>query len=246
MFLLPKTHWEVRKAKSKGKGVFAKKDIPAGVVIGDYIGKVIHTDDEENYEKKYGFYCMYFHRNASIFPDPKDDGIHLINHSCAPNSWMYTYKGHTLYFSLRKIFKGEELTISYLIGPQDKECSPCDDICRCGSVVCTQTMHMPEKKYDEWRKYDDRLSKKTKREVVSVGKILPKLKDYPSIIPDDSLYTLFGAQDKKPEVYKDKTLPSQEELRKRIRETGKYIELKNLNLMILGISDGIIISTSSN
>lgn len=245
MFLLDSSYWEVQKTKSKGKGVFAKKDILPGTVIGDYIGTVIYPKDETRFEKKHGFYTMYFHKNASIFPNPKDDGIHLINHACAPNCWMFTYKGHTLYFSIRKIFKGEEITISYLLGPQEDECSPCKDQCKCGSIICSQTMHMPEKRYSAWLKHDEKITKKSKYERVKMGNSLPPLSSYPTSITDDSVYTLLGSQDKKPVSYEDSVLPTQKELRKRIRETGKYIHLKKLQMTVMGISDGVVFSKPS-
>lgn len=245
MFLLPKSYWEVKKTKSKGKGVFAKRDIPPGTVIGDYLGLVIRPKDETSYEKKHGFYTMYFHNNASIFPNPKEAGIHLINHSCAPNCWMFTYKGHTLYFSIRKIFKGEEITISYLLGPQENECSPCKDRCKCGSIICSQTMHMPDKRYSVWLEHDKKVAKMSKYERVKMGKQLPQLSFYPTTISDNPVYTLLGSQEKKPVTYNDSVLPIQKELRERIRESGRFINLKNLQMTVLGISEGVVFSKPS-
>lgn len=242
MFLLPQDHWKVKITKHKGKGVFATKDIPAGTVIGDYLGKVIHTKQEEEYEKKHGFYSMYYHDNASVFPDPKTDGIHLINHSCSPNSWMYTYRGHTLYFSTRKIFKGEEITISYLLGPQDKECNPCTDICKCGSINCSQTMHMPEKHYNAWTSYDTKKGKETKTERIRLNKALPPLSSYPTNIPDHDIYTLFGCEDKEALSYADSTLPKKSELRTRMRTSGRYMRFPKLNMTVLGITEDIVVS----
>ena len=43
MCLLKDADWEVKKTKEKGRGVFCKKEIKAGTVIGDYLGKVIKT-----------------------------------------------------------------------------------------------------------------------------------------------------------------------------------------------------------
>jgi SET domain-containing protein len=113
MILLPSKYWEIKDTKNKGRGLFAKMDIPKGLIIGDYLGKVIHPKDavvdEEN------FYLMYYHDTAAIVPDLAKDGVHLLNHACIPNSFLYTYKGHTLAFTLKKILKGEELTIPYLL-----------------------------------------------------------------------------------------------------------------------------------
>src|ERR1035437_4421969 len=120
MILLANDYWEIRKTIKKGRGIFTKKDIPKGAIIGDYIGKVIHPRDavvdEEN------FYLMYYHDYAVIAPDLEKPGIHLLNHSCVPNVWLSIYQGHTLAFALDKIPKGEELTIPYLLSPKDEFC----------------------------------------------------------------------------------------------------------------------------
>lgn len=245
MFLIPKDSWEIRTTAKKGRGIFALKDIGAGVVIGDYLGKVILESEEEKYEKKHGFYSMWYHNDVSIFPDPKKPGIHLVNHSCAPNCWMYTYKGHTLYSAIRKIFKGEELTISYLIGPQDDECKPCSDICRCESDFCAQTMHMPEKYYNAWIAYDDNREKKSKGKRVKLNTQLPHLKSYPKSIRDNQLYILIGNEKKKPGIYSDKKLPSVLEIRARIRETGKPLHFNKLNLTVYGVTNNLLISKAN-
>ncbi|MBI2420663.1 MAG: SET domain-containing protein, partial [Candidatus Levybacteria bacterium] len=153
MILLPRNYWEIRNTKNKGRGLFAIKDIPKGIVIGDYIGKIIHPleaiIDEEN------FYLIYYHDHAVISPDLEKPGVYLLNHSCIPNAFLYIYKGHTLAFALRQISKGEELTIPYLLSPKDKFCDPCPHICRCENLKCSGTMHLSKEKYDKWRKFGD-------------------------------------------------------------------------------------------
>ena len=183
MFLIPNTYWQVKDTQKKGRGVFAKKDINSGVIIGDYIGKIIRPQDaivdEEN------FYLMYYHDHAVISPDLEKSGTHLLNHSCKPNCWFYIHKGHTLAFTLRKILKGEELTIPYLLPPIDKFCDPCPHVCHCGNLKCTGTMHLSKERYKEWRKFNENWAKKTKRERVRFGKDLSALSIYPKKIPKD-------------------------------------------------------------
>lgn len=242
MFLIPRSAWQVKKTKKKGRGIFALKDIEAGTIIGDYLGKVVHPRQEEALEKKYGFYAMYYHRNATIFPNLKREGIHLLNHSCAPNCWMYTYQGHALFFAIRKIFKGEELTIVYLLGPQGKDCSPCPDRCFCESFNCTQTMHTPEKKFRAWVDYDERIARRTKAQPVKFNQDLLPLKKYPRSIPDHYLYTLVGNQKKDPMRFPDKKIPAVSKIRARIRQTGRYLLFPHLNLTVRGVSDGLLIA----
>lgn len=242
MLLLADKDWEVRTSEGKGRGIFVKKNIAGGKVIGDYIGKTIRVADEDNYDKGEHFYTMYYSDNASIFPDSKKPGIHLFNHSCAPNCWMYTYRGHTLYFTLRHIFAGEELTVSYLLSPQDKYCNPCTHLCHCGATFCFQTMHLSDEKYKKWEKFHDDEAEKTRRERVTYGQILEKLDDYPGSIPDNPIYTLFGAKEKYAVSIAAKKVPSTKEVRNIIRETGRTIAFTHLNLRIHGVLDNLLIS----
>jgi len=183
MILLGSDYWEIKETVNKGRGLFAKKDIPKGEIIGDYIGKVIHPKDavvdEEN------FYLMYYHDTAAIAPEIDKPGVHLLNHSCLPNAWLYIYKGHTLAFALKKILKGEELTIPYLLSPIDEFCKPCLHICECGHLNCSKTMHLSREKYNKWRKFNDKWANQTKREKVRIGQDLPQLLSYPKTISRD-------------------------------------------------------------
>lgn len=183
MFLIPPDYFEIKKIKGKGNGVFALKDIPAGIVIGDYTGKILRPEEALVDEKN--FYLMYYHDRAVISPDLKKVGVHLINHSCFPNSSLLVYKGHTLAFSFKKISKGEELTILYMLPPIDKYCDPCLHVCNCGDLNCSKTMHMSKDKYKYWRKITEKQSKETKKERIRYGQDLPILTSYPNRIPKD-------------------------------------------------------------
>lgn len=183
MFLLKDSYWQVKKTKEKGYGIFAKKEIKTGTIIGDYLGKVIKISEFDLNNDKKRLYLMYLTDQAAIFPDLSKPGIHLLNHSCAPNCWIYTYRGHTLFFALRKIEQGDELTISYLLSPKSKNCKPCTHTCKCKSKFCTGTMHLSEEKYQKWQKFQNGQKKKSKTTKFSFGKNLPKLISYPKIIP---------------------------------------------------------------
>jgi uncharacterized protein len=241
MIMLDQTFWEIKNTTRKGKGVFAKKDLAPGIIIGDYIGKVIKTAEEDTSEKN-GLYLLYYHDYASLYPeDINKPGIHMVNHSCVPNCWIYTYKGHTLFFTLRKIFAGEELTISYLLSPDDY-CDPCTHACICESKFCTGTMHLTKEQFQAWNTFNENESKKTKRAPIRYGKMLSKLKAYPATIADNYIYTLFGTTKKPAQQYTDIKLPSLEELRRRIRNTGRSMNFPNLKLIILGVKNNKLIS----
>lgn len=241
MILLNETSWEIKTTKDKGRGIYAKKDIAPGTVIGDYLGKVIKTAEEDTTEKD-GLYLLYYHDYASIYPeDITAVGIHLVNHSCTPNSWVYIYKGHTLFFSLRKIFAGEEITISYLLSPNEF-CEPCPHACICGSQFCTGTMHITKDQFTRWNNFQEEESAKTKRAPIRYGKLLPKLKAYPQTIADNQIYTLFGATDIPSLHSKESELPSIKELRHRIRTTGKKLYFSKIKTTVYGIKDNTIVT----
>lgn len=190
MFLLKDTFWQIKKTKEKGYGVFAKGQIKAGTIIGDYLGKVVDMTQYDLDDDKKGLYLMYFSDEASIYPNLKKPGIHLMNHSCSPNCWIYIYCGHTLFFSLRDIEPGEELTISYLLSPNDETCTPCTHTCKCGSKNCKGTMHLSKDKYEKWQKFQNEQKNKTLCAKFVFGKNLPKLTSYPKITPNNPIYAI--------------------------------------------------------
>lgn len=193
MFLISDDSWEIKETTEKGLGVFAKKAISAGTVIGDYLGKVIKTIDYDlEKEKERHFYLMYLTDEKSIYPDLKKPGIHLLNHSCSPNCWIHLYRSHSLFFAVRNIKPGEELTISYLLSPKE-DCSPCSHVCKCQSKLCTGTMHLTRNKYKKWQGFQNKQKNKTQRTKPVFGKNLPKLTFYPKTISaiEMSLYKKF-------------------------------------------------------
>jgi hypothetical protein len=242
MILLTDDSWEIKTTQKKGRGIYAKKNIAAGIVIGDYIGKVLKTAEDDTHETDEGLYLMYYHNYASLYPtDIKAPGIHLINHSCEANCWMYIYQGHTLFFSLRHIFKGEELTTSYLLNP-DMGCDPCTHVCKCDSMLCSSTMHLSQDRFEKWSKFSEEQAKKTKRTRIRYGRELSKLISYPDIIPDHPIYNLFGSSQQPFLTLDNKKLPSIQELRKVIRETGRTMQFPKLKTRILGIENDTIVS----
>lgn len=189
MFLLPVGSWRVTQTKNKGRGIVATQKIQAGTVIGDYLGMVIKTAQYDITQDIIGLYLMYFTDQASIYPDLTKPGLHLINHSCSPNCWIYTYNRHTLFFALRTIAIGEELTISYLLSPKDAMCDPCVHVCKCDSIACTGTMHLSQEKYLKWQSFQKQQKKQTSRAIFSYGKPLNRLPAYPTYIPIDPIYS---------------------------------------------------------
>lgn len=155
MFFIDKSFYQIKKTRKKGLGVFAKKKIDAKTIIGEYTGEKIEIEKYDLEKDKDGLYLMFLDDNYAIYPDLNTVDIHLLNHSCEPNCWILNTNGKVYFFALRGIDIGEELTISYLLPPKDKNCKPCTHNCYCGSVRCTGTMHQSKENFKKWQKFQD-------------------------------------------------------------------------------------------
>ena len=180
MFLIPSSFWKVRETKYKGKGVFAGKQVPAGTIIGDYVGKLVQLKDVDFDKEKKNLHLMYYNDEIGIYPDLTKPGVHLINHSCSPNCFIYKYKDRTLVFALKKIQKHEEFTIHYLLPPK-MNCKNCTHKCFCGSKNCTDSMHLTEEKYKKWREFQEKQKSEINKKNIKEG-VLKPLPNYPKLV----------------------------------------------------------------
>jgi hypothetical protein len=241
MFLLSKSSYVLRTVPKKGRAVFALRDIPAGTIIGDYVGVVKRIDEED--EIKTGLYTIGLTEKTDVLADPKKVGIHLINHSCMPNCGMAPVaEGHTVYVAVRRIFNGEELTVDYLMSPPDDETTLCPHTCHCGTLFCRGTMHTSFRISEEW---DDYYKKKQKRyyraRLGTYGAELAPLSKYPKQISDNSLWDIFANPKKKAVIVRGAKLPSQKKTRELLRVHGAPVRFVPLGLEVTGVLSGRII-----
>ena len=240
MFLIADKYWEIKTIPKKGRGVFAKTDILPGCVIGDYLGKVVRTDEVTSKDQNYTMGC---NNECSILPDIPTVGIHYINHSCAPNCAMFMYRAHTLYYSLRHIFKEEELTVCYLLGSPTDEDVPCQDVCYCATPVCRGTMHNSEDLNQKFYSYVKKHQPKFfDRIPVDIGSYVKPLEEYPEIISDNQIFDIFGSLKHEPFISNETTMPSLKEIRRRIRETGKLLRFPHIGIEVYGVMSGLLVS----
>lgn len=244
MFLLPSSYYQIRKTKKKGRGVFARQDISAGTIIGDYIGLLKKNKEVVAWENKHGFcYSMDYNDNGlSIFPlDIKAVGVHLINHSCSPNCDTYFYYGHTLFFSLRHIFPNEEISIDYCFDPDNGYKKDWLHACFCGSPFCRGTMYTSDEKLRRYGAFCRQETRGQKFKILPAGEIIPPLEKYPQKIKDNKIFNLFADLKVKPVNYNDKKLPPIAELRKCLRATGRTLNFSNLGLKVIAIVEGKVV-----
>ncbi len=240
MILIPQTDWELRNTEKKGRGIFATKDILPGTIIGDYLGVIM--PDSEISEEVHGLYDMHFSDTTAIVADPKEIGVHIINNSCAPNCDTYTYKSHVLFFALRHIFAGEELSISYYLEPPEKG-HICNHPCFCNTPVCRGTMHVSEEVTRQIHAFILKEEEKFPSEIeIPVGGRLTALSEYPAFIEDDEFYDLFGDFQQESVAQEDSELPTILEIRKRIRESGRRLLFNKLRLEVDGFMNHLLIA----
>ncbi|MEK7630978.1 MAG: SET domain-containing protein [Patescibacteria group bacterium] len=227
--------FEVRTLPDKGKGVFATRDIPAGTIIGDYLGMIVPNEDV--HEEEQGLYAMLLNDQLSILANPTESGIHLINHSCEPNCGMYPLGDHTVYFARRKIFRGEELAVSYTIGQPDEECNPCRHICMCGFPSCRGSLHCSDPELNAFFAFERAALAKQKgrygRYIFEVGKKLEPLASYPKNINDHEIYQLFAVRGKP--AYKLTGKPTLAAIRACIRQEGRPCKIPARGITVLAI-----------
>lgn len=241
MFLIPQNLWEVRKTEDRGRGVYALGEINPGTVIGDYLGRIIPYDDFD--EQHDGLYDMWYSDDLCILPDPSGVGIHLMNHSCAPNCAIYPYRDRMLFFALRRIFPGEEFTVSYLIDPPLDTEPPHRHTCYCKTPVCHGTMDTTWEFSQKWSAYIDELKHDADNPPPHrAGDTLKHLSRYPDTIDDNPIYDLFGSWSHQPVDFAAQSMPDAQTVRRHIRQNGVGMRIPQLQTVILGVMNGLIVS----
>ena len=115
-------------------GVYADQNIPPGRKVIEYTG--VRIDRDEYNRRDETTYVFELDHDWLIDGGVNGSGAELINHSCEPNLATRILKGHILYFSRRRIKKGEELTVDYNYDDTDELI-----LCGCGSNQCRGTIN---------------------------------------------------------------------------------------------------------
>jgi hypothetical protein len=143
----------VRKSSIHNRGVFARKDIPKGARVIEYVGeKVTKKEAEDRVTETIGnadenngaVYIFELNKRHDIDGKVPYNTARFINHSCDPNCETEIIRGHIWITALRDIKKGEEISYNYGYGPDEFEDHPC----RCGSKNCIGYIVAEE----HWRK----------------------------------------------------------------------------------------------
>jgi SET domain-containing protein len=126
----------IRKSPIEGKGCFATISFRRRGKIAEYTGEKITRLEAERRGGRRRLRICDIDDDWSLDGSRGGNGTHYINHSCAPNAYMRTVSGHVLFFALRDIKPGEEITIDY-----EETLHPNSKRCFCGAQSCRGTIN---------------------------------------------------------------------------------------------------------
>ena len=143
----------VRKSKVHGNGCFARRDIPRGTRVIEYLGdRISHKEADRRYQlddvNNNHTFLFIADRRTVIDATIGGNEARWINHHCTGNCESETERGRVFIDAIKDIRKGEELGYDYQIG-RDKDDPPNVDqiyACRCDSPNCRGTMLWPAKR----------------------------------------------------------------------------------------------------
>jgi hypothetical protein len=174
----PNPWYVVRDSKIHGKGVFAKRDIPKGTRVVEYLGdRITHKEADQRYAdhdpNDNHTFLFIVDRRTVIDGGVAGNDARFINHSCDGNCESEIEKSRVYIEATRDIRKGEELGYDYQIGRSREDPDDVDVTyaCRCGSAKCRGTMLWPAKRpkprVRAKAKAGSRLAKKRGKKVVA-------------------------------------------------------------------------------
>ena len=152
-----------KKSGVHGRGIFAKKNIPKGAHIIEYVGEKITKAEADRrgpklveYAKKHkqsgAVYIFVLNKKYDIDGHVEYNTAKYINHSCKPNCEVEIIRGHIWVIALRDIKKNEELFYNYGYDLDTYHEHPC----LCKASVCPGFIVAE----DQWPKLKKVLSKK--------------------------------------------------------------------------------------
>jgi SET domain-containing protein len=159
------SNWcEVRRSGIHGRGLFAKRRIPEGTPIIEYVGELIDKKMSDRRGRSQharslktgdaAVYIFTLSKNYDVDGNVPWNTARLINHSCSPNCEAWIEGRRIFIHSLRDIAAGEELTFDYGF---DVDCYE-DHPCLCGKPECVG--HIVSR--SQWPELKERLRAKSR------------------------------------------------------------------------------------
>jgi uncharacterized protein len=127
----------IRKSSINGRGCFALIPFKRGKKIAEYTGeRISDLEAQKRARTRRHLRICDIDGRWSLDGSYGGNGTHYINHCCEPNAYMKNLYGHVLFFALRDIQPGEEITVDY-----EQTLLPDSKRCHCGAKSCRGTIN---------------------------------------------------------------------------------------------------------
>ena len=130
----------MKRSRIHGRGCFATVPFAARRKIAEYAGERITNAEAERRGHRRVLRISGLDHRWSVDGSRGGNGTHYINHSCRPNAFMQTVRGHLLVLALRDIRPGEEITVDYVDSMHSDR-----KRCTCGVPGCRGTINKPKR-----------------------------------------------------------------------------------------------------
>lgn len=131
------TEWlSFRPSGIHGLGAFARRYIPSGTRVVEYIGEKITKQESLRRCEANNEYIFALDEQHDIDGSVRHNPARLINHSCSPNCEAVIEDGRVWILTTRPISSGEEITFNYGFDLADYREYPC----HCGAPDCVGYM----------------------------------------------------------------------------------------------------------
>jgi SET domain-containing protein len=128
----------VGRSKIHRWGVYAKEHIPKNRKVIEYTGeRISRRETKRRSDAAELNYLFTLDKYWTLDGAVGGSGAEFINHSCDPNIVARIVKGHILYYSMREIRPGEELTVDYHFSKDVEKVA-----CACGAARCRGTINL--------------------------------------------------------------------------------------------------------
>lgn len=138
--------YEVRQSPIHGSGVFALREIAENERIIEYTGEIIPWSVAEERYAVAGTagHTFFFDRGDGTVIDGGAGGneARFVNHSCDPNCEPFEEGGRVVFYAIRTIRPGDELSIDYKLQVDDPLSAESRALyaCACGAPNCRGVM----------------------------------------------------------------------------------------------------------
>lgn len=127
------TKWlEFRGSRIHGMGAFARRTIPEGTYVIEYVGEKISKEEAERRCDENNYYIFIYDDEYDLDGSVDWNLARWINHSCEANCETMDDEGHIWIVATRRIQRGEEVSFNYCYDLEEYEDHPC----RCGADSC--------------------------------------------------------------------------------------------------------------